>query len=61
MPQTDSYSIRLCNSVVANMRSVEDKQYETEFKAEFDAYMKEKNLEVKMTKVYMFLWSQCAV
>jgi hypothetical protein len=38
----------------------EDRQFEIEFKAEYDAFMKRKQaLEVNMTKAYAFLWDQC--
>jgi hypothetical protein len=43
------------------MKEAADKQYEIEFKAEYDAYMKRKqSLEVNMTKAYAFIWDQCA-
>jgi hypothetical protein len=42
-------------------RISEDRQFEIEFKAKFDAYMKqEQALETNMTKAYTFLWSQCS-
>jgi hypothetical protein len=38
-----------------------DRQFEIEFKAKFDAYMKrEQALETNVTKAYAFLWSQCS-
>ena len=42
-------------------RIVEDRQFEIEFKAKFDAYMKRQQaLESNMTKAYAFMWSQCS-
>jgi hypothetical protein len=41
----------------ADMRALEDKQLEIEFKAEFDAFIKRKQaLEMNKTKAYAFLW-----
>jgi Reverse transcriptase (RNA-dependent DNA polymerase) len=59
----ENYKPTLSYSVIqdAITREAEDRQYEIEFKAEYDAYMKRKqSLEVNMTKAYAFLWDQCA-
>jgi hypothetical protein len=40
---------------------IDNKQFEIEFKAEFDGFMKRKqNYETNTTKAYAFLWEQCA-
>ena len=39
----------------------ENRQFEMEFKAEYDAYMRRKqSLETNMSKAYAFLWEQCS-
>jgi hypothetical protein len=44
-----------------DVKTAENRQYEIEFKAEFDAYMKLKqSLEMNTSKAYAFLWEQCA-
>jgi hypothetical protein len=53
--------LQTSDSVTPEIKELENKQYEIEFKAEFDAYMKQKQtLEANTTKVYEFLWEQCA-
>jgi hypothetical protein len=47
-------------STIDEIKDLENKQYEIEFKAEFDAYMKRKQTyESNVTKAYAFLWEQC--
>jgi hypothetical protein len=57
--------LQTSDSVNRETKELENKQNEIEFKAEFDAFMKQKNkqkqtLETNTTKVYAFLWEQCA-
>jgi len=43
------------------VRIAEEKQFEIEFRSEFDAFTKRKQaLEMNMPKAYSFLWDQCA-
>jgi hypothetical protein len=43
------------------IRIAEDKQFEIEFKAEYDAFTKRKQaLEMNFSKAYSFIWDQCA-
>jgi Reverse transcriptase (RNA-dependent DNA polymerase) len=43
------------------LRDLENKQYEIEFRAEYDGYMKRKQqYEMNISKAYAFLWEQCA-
>jgi hypothetical protein len=45
----------------AATKEYQDKQFEMEFKAKYDVFMKRKQaLEFNMSKAYSFLWSQCA-
>ena len=42
-------------------KDFENRQFEMEFKAEYDAYMRRKQaLETNMSKAYAFLWEQCS-
>jgi len=43
------------------IRMAEDKQFEIEFKAEYDVFTKRKQaLEMNLSKAYSFIWDQCA-
>lgn len=54
-------TLKVSNDQDEAKRESENKQYEIEFKAEFDAFMKRKqSLETNKTKAYAFLWEQCS-
>ena len=54
-------TLQTSNSTDDDIKTAENKQFEIEFKAEFDAFMKRKqSLETNMSKAYAFLWEQCA-
>jgi Reverse transcriptase (RNA-dependent DNA polymerase) len=54
-------SLKISIQDEATAKLIEDKQFEIEFKAEFDGYMKRRqSLEVNISKSYAFLWDQCA-
>ena len=43
------------------IRMAEDKQFEIEFKSEYDVFTKRKQaLEMNLSKAYSFIWDQCA-
>ena len=45
----------------ADIKEAANKQFDIEFKAEYDAYMKRKqSYETNKAKAYAFLWEQCA-
>jgi hypothetical protein len=45
----------------AAAKAAEDKQFEIEFKAEYDGYMKcKQELETNMSTAHAVLWEQCA-
>jgi hypothetical protein len=44
-----------------DIKTAENRQFEIEFKAEYDSWMKRKQIYINNTsKAYAFLWSQCA-
>jgi hypothetical protein len=54
-------TLQTSTSTDDDIKAAENKQFEIEFKAEFDAFMKRKqSLETNMSKAYAFLWEQCA-
>ena len=54
-------SLSISLSVDEGVKIAEDKQFEIEFKAEFDAFTKRKQaMEMNIPKSYAFLWDQCA-
>ena len=54
-------SLSISLSVDEGVKMAEDKQFEIEFKAEFEAFTKRKQaMETNLTKAYAFLWDQCA-
>ena len=54
-------SLYISTRTVAAEKAAQDKQFEIEFKAEYDAFMKRKQaLETNMSKAYAFLWDQCS-
>jgi hypothetical protein len=44
-----------------DLKKAENRQYEMEFQAELEAFIKRKQmLEINMSKAYAFLWEQCS-
>jgi hypothetical protein len=53
-------TLQASKSTDDDIKAAENKQFEIEFKAEFDRFMKRKqSLETNMSKAYAFLWEQC--
>jgi len=54
-------SLSISLSIDEGVKTAEDRQFEIEFKAEFDAFTKRKQaMDLNITKAYAFLWDQCA-
>ena len=54
-------SLSISLSVDEGVKIAEDKQFEIDFKAEFDAFTKRKQaMELNIPNAYAFLWDQCA-
>jgi hypothetical protein len=54
-------TLHASNNIDPDHQDVEDKQFEIEFKAEFNAFIKQKqNYKTNVTKAYAFLWEKCA-